>query len=272
MLVAREFRFGVSVRSVASADLLSQQIRTYESMGYDVVLVPDHLGAAAPFPALVAAAMVTQTMRIGTYVLNAGFYKPALLTRDAVALHDLSEGRLELGLGAGYVKQEFEAAEIPFSSAGERVEYLRHTLAYVKTQAPAIPTLVAGTGDRVLTIAAELAEIVGFTGGGVGDDPLGERVDFVRSAAGERFDSLELNLAITAVPADGSGIPDLTLTRRFTPAATDHQLLAMPSVLTGSVAEMAAGLRDLRDRYGISYFTLQDLHAPHFAGVIDELR
>lgn len=244
----------------------------YESMGFDIASVPDHLGAPAPFPSLMAAALATHTMRIGTYVLNVGFYKPALLTRDAIALDDLSEGRLELGLGAGYVRQEFEAAEIPFPSAGERVNYLRHTLSYVKAQAPAIRTLVAGNGDRLLTIAAELADIVGFTGGGVGANPLSERVDFVRAAAGERFDSLELNLAITAVPADGSGIPDLTLTRRYAPDASDQQLLARPSVLTGSVREMADGLRQLRENYGISYFTVQDQHAPHFAGVIDELR
>lgn len=270
--MARDFRFGVGMRSIKSANQLTQQIRTYESMGFDAVLVPDHLGAPAPFPALTAAAAATDTLRIGTYVLNAGFYKPALLARDALALHDLSGGRFELGIGAGYVRQEFEAAEIPFPTAGQRVNHLRHTLAYLRQQAPAVPALVAGNGDRLLTIAAELADIVGFTGGGVGADPLAERVAFVRAAAGERFDSLELNLAITAVPHDASGIPDLGLTRRYSPDATDEQLLAMPSVLSGSVREMAEGLRHLRDRHGITYFTVQDHHAPHFAGVINELR
>ena len=80
---------------------------------------------------MMAAAMATRTLRLGTFVLNTGFYKPALLARDAAAMRDLSEGRFELGLGTGYVKQEFEAAELPYPTAGERVDHLRHTTKYM---------------------------------------------------------------------------------------------------------------------------------------------
>jgi len=272
----RDFRFGIGLRSIKSPGRLREKVRKFEDLGFDVIHFPDHIGAPAPFPAMVAAAAAARTIRVGTFVLNAAFYSPALLARDAVDTDLLSDGRLELGLGTGYVREEFEAAEIPYPTAGQRVAHLRHVTMYLKGVAPTIPLLIAGNGDKVLTIAAQHADIIGLTGGGIpespGDDPLAERVDFVRAAAGERVDDLELNLAITAVPTDSSGIPDLTLTRAYFSDASDAQLLAMPTVLQGSPGEMADTLRAQRERYGITYFTVQDYHGANFAHVIDALR
>ena len=272
----RDFRFGIGLRSIRSAARLREKVRRFEGLGFDVVHFPDHIGAPAPFPAMVAAAGAASTIRVGTFVLNAAFYSPALLARDAVDTDLLSDGRLELGLGTGYVREEFEAAEIPYPSAGERVEHLRHTTTYLKGVAPSIPLLIAGNGDRVLTIAARHADIIGLTGGGLpdypGHDPMAERVDFVRAAAGNRFDYLELNLAITAVPTDASGIPDLTLTRAYFPGASDEQLAAMPTVLSGTPRDIADTLRARRDKYGVTYLTVQDYHGDYFAQVISELR
>lgn len=274
--MTRDFRFGIGLRSIKSPDRLRERVRKFEDLGFDVIHFPDHIGAPAPFPAMVAAAAAARAIRVGTFVLNAAFYSPALLARDAVDTDLLSDGRLELGLGTGYVREEFEAAEIPYPTAGQRVAHLRHVTTYLKGVAPTIPLLIAGNGDKVLTIAAQHADIIGLTGGGipenVGDDPLAERVDFVRAAAGDRFDDLELNLAITAVPTDSSGLPDLTLTRAYFPDASDAQLLAMPTVLQGSPGEMADTLRAQRERYGITYFTVQDYHGANFAHVIDALR
>jgi probable F420-dependent oxidoreductase len=277
--MGRDFRFGIGVRSVKSAQRLRETVRRFEDLGFDVLHVPDHLGrfgVPAPFPTMVAAAEAAKTMRVGTFVINAAFYKPALLARDAVAVDVLSEGRLDLGLGTGYVREEFEAAEMPYPSAGERVDHLRHTTRYLKETAPTIPILIAGNGDRVLRIAAQHADIIGLTGGGVpqypGHDPLAERIEFVRGAAGDRFADLELNIAITGVPTDSSGIPDLALTRGYAPDATDEQLLALPTVLTGTPRDIADTLRARRDEYGITYFTVQDYHAEYFAKVIEELR
>ena len=274
--MARDFRFGIGLRSIKSATRLREKVRRFEDLGFDVVHFPDHIGAPAPFPAMVAAAASAPTIRVGTFVLNAAFYSPALLARDAVDTDVLSDGRLELGLGTGYVRSEFEAAEIPYPTAGERVDHLRHTVNHLKQNAPSIPLLIAGNGDRVLRIAAELADIIGFTGGGLPDesgiDPLAERVDFVRAAAGDRFAELELNLAITAVPTDSSGMPDLELTRAYFQGASDEQLLAMPTVLRGTPADMADELRAQRDRYGLTYFTVQDYHGESFAKVIEALR
>ena len=274
--MTRDFRFGIGLRSIRSADRLREKVRKFEGLGFDVLHFPDHIGAPAPFPAMVAAANAASSIRIGTFVLNAAFYSPALLARDAVDTDLLSDGRLELGLGTGYVREEFEAAEIPYPSAGQRVDHLRHTTTYLKNVAPSIPVLIAGNGDRVLRIAARHADIIGFTGGGIptsaDPDPMAERVEFVRAEAGDRVGELEFNLAITGVPTDGSGIPDLTLTRAYFPDASDEQLLAMPTVLRGTPSDIADTLRSLRERYGTTYFTVQDYHGEYFAQVIDALR
>lgn len=274
MLVSKDFRFSVGIHAVKSRIALQDKARRLEDLGFDVLHLPDHLGAPAPFPALTAVAAVTSTVRLGTYVLNAGFYKPALLARDAGAVDLLSDGRLELGLGAGYVREEFEAAELPYPSARQRVEHLEHVTTYLKQHLPSVPILIAGNGDRLLTVAAQHADIIGLTGAnprGI-DDPLAERVEFVRAAAGDRFDDLELNLAITAVPSDNSGIPDLRLTRRYAPTLSDEQLLAMPAVLSGSPRDIADTLRGYRETYGLTSFTAQESHVDTFAKVIAEFR
>jgi len=138
-----------------------------------------------------------------------------------------------------------------------------------------VPVLIAGNGDRLLTVAARQADIIGLTGGQpitASADPLAERIDFVRGAAGGRFDDLELNIAITALPRDGSGQPDLSITRRALPNMSDEQLLATPAVLSGSTDEIADTIRGYRDTYGVSYVIVQDKHAEAFSKVIAELR
>lgn len=273
--VARDFRFGIGIRSARSAARFRDKVRRFADQGYDVLHVPDHIGAPAPFPVMMAAADAAG-IRVGTFVLNAAFYSPALLARDAAAVDVLTDGRLELGLGTGYVREEFEAAEMAYPSAGERVAHLRHTTTYLKEALPSVPVLIAGNGDRVLTIAARHADIIGLTGGGIATpenpDPMGERIGFVRAAAGDRFADLELNLAITAVPTDASGIPDLTLTRAYFPDATDDQLNALPTVLSGSPQAIADTLMRQRDSYGVTYLTVQDYHGDYFAQVIKLLR
>jgi probable F420-dependent oxidoreductase len=275
-LVIGDFRFGIGLHSATSLVAVQNAARQAEELGFDVLHVPDHLGAPAPFPVLTAVAAATTRLRLGTFVLNAGFYKPALLARDVAALRDLSGGRLELGLGAGYVRREFEAAEIPFPTARQRVEYLQHVTAYLRTNVPDVPLLIAGNGDRLLTVAARYADIIGLTGGDrapEGDsDPLADRIAFVRDAAGERFGQLELNVAITAMPIDASGQPDLTIPRQFLPHLTDEQLLRHPGVLSGSTQDMADRLRRYREDYGIGYIIVQAPHAEPFAKVIAQLR
>jgi probable F420-dependent oxidoreductase len=274
LLVAKDFRFSMSMRFYKTREALLDKAKRAEDLGYDILCVPDHLGAAAPFPTLTAVAMVTTRMRVSMYVLNAAFYKPALLSRDIQALDLLSDGRLEVGLGTGYAREEFEAAELPYPSAGARVDYLEHMTTYLKEHHPTTPILIAGNGDRVLTLAARNADIIGLTGAKVRDvdDPLAERIEFVRNAAGDRFDSLELNMVITAMPPEGETAPDLRMTRRYEPDRSDEELLSMPSVLSGSVRQMADRLSEYREKYGLTCFTVQDNNLDNFARVIAELR
>lgn len=273
-MAAKDFRFGVGLLPKETRAAWQDAARRAEGLGFDVLHVPDHLGAPAPFPALMSAADVT-SIKVGTFVLNAGFYKSALLARDVAGLDMLTDGRFELGLGAGYVREEFEEAELPFPSAGRRVDYLGHVTTYMREHVSKVPILIAGAGDRLLTLAAQQADIIGIAGSrpdGSAADPLGERIEFVRRAAGDRFDELELNLTITAVPHDSSGVPRLSLPRRYAPTLTDEQLLELPGVLSGSPREIADRLRSHRDTYGLTYFTVQEHHAEAFSKVIAELR
>jgi len=256
--VAKDFRFGMSMRFIKSREAFVDKVKRAEDVGFDILCVPDHLGAASPTAALTAAAMVTTKLKLSMYVLNAAFYKPALLSRDLGDLDKLSDGRLEIGLGTGYVKEEFEAAELPYPSAGARVDYLKHMTTYLAEHHPKTPILIAGNGDRVLTIAAQHAHIIGLTGSRVKDvdDPLTERVEFVRKAAGDRFDSLELNLAITALPPEGETLPDLKMTRSYAPGLSDEELLEQTSVLSGTPREMADRLTFYREKYGVTSVTV----------------
>lgn len=273
-MTAREFRFGVGLLPKQTRAAWQDAARRAEGLGFDILHVPDHLGAPAPFPALMSAADVT-SINVGTFVLNAGFYKPALLARDVGGLDTLTDGRFELGLGAGYVREEFEAAELPFPTAGRRVDYLGHVTRYIREHLSKVPIMIAGAGDRLLTLAAQHAEIIAIAGArpdSTADDPLAERIEFVRRAAGDRFDQLELNLAITAVPRDNSGRPGLSLTRRNAPDLSDEELLKLPGVLSGSPRDIADTLRRYRDTYSLTYFTVQEHHAEAFSKVIAELR
>ncbi len=273
--VTKEFRFGVGLRAAKSLSSVQDEARRAEDFGFDVLHLPDHIGAPAPFPTLMAAAAATTTLRVGTFVLNACVLQAGPAGTRCEALRDLSGGRFELGLGAGYAQHEFEAAELRYPSARERVDHLAHVTEYMGEHLPDVPVLIAGNGDRLLTVAARHADIVGLTGGQPitdASDPLADRIDFVRSAAGERFDDLELNIAITALPRDESGRPDLSITRRALPDMSDEELLATPAVLSGSTRDIADTIRRYRDTYGVSYVIVQDKHAEAFSKVIAELR
>jgi probable F420-dependent oxidoreductase len=207
----KEFRFGVSLPAIRSR-------------------------------AALAEAAEATTLRLGTYVLNAGFYKPALLARDAGTANQSTDGRPELGHGAGYVREEFEAAEIPFPAAASRIRHLEHISSYLGRELPGVPILTAGSGEKVLGVAARHADIIGLTGtpgGTTGNDPLAQRIAVVRHEAGDRFDGLELNLSITAAPTGNSRVPDLSMVRRFAPHLSDR-------VTTASGCGLGIGPRDRR--------------------------
>jgi probable F420-dependent oxidoreductase len=285
-MTAKQFRFGVNLIGGTDKKAWQDGARQAEDLGYDVIMVPDHLGMPAPFPALVSAAEVTTRPRLGTFVSNVGFYRPAVLARDVAGTDQLTDGRLEIGLGAGYEQWEFEAAELPFPSAKERTDHLVHTVTELnrlladpdyspKPAQQPVPVMVAGSGNRVLRLAARQAQIVGLAGlsGQVRDgvaDPLADRVDFVREAAGERFAELELNLLIQGIGVDT--MPDLTMAGRRAPDFSQEQLLGLPNVLHGSAGEIAEKLHRLRETYGITYFAVLQPGMTDLAKVISLLR
>jgi probable F420-dependent oxidoreductase len=211
----RPFRFGASLLTSAPAGEWRARCRRVEELGYDVILVPDHLGMVAPFPALVAAAEATERPRVGTFVLNAGFWNPTLLAREVTTTNDLTGGRLELGLGTGYVQAEHDTAGLPFGSPRERVDHLRYTVQELERLLDAaecrVPLLLGGNGDRMLRLTAEHADIAAFTGAHlvqgntegklapVDAIEFGQRVARYREFAADRAEPAELNLLIQLV-------------------------------------------------------------------------
>ncbi|GII56876.1 LLM class F420-dependent oxidoreductase [Planotetraspora thailandica] len=278
---ARSFRFGVSLLNAGSSrsDWLARA-REAEDLGYDVLQVPDHLTTVAPFPALVASADVT-SMRLGTYVLNAGVLSPAYLARDVIDTQRLTDGRLELGLGAGYVPEEFAAVGLPFGTPGSRLRKLEEVLTGLREllaarpDTPQPPIMVAGVGDRILTLAARSADIISFPisvgfGEGTPEQALGNRVQHVRDAAGERIGEIELNLFVAGV---GHQLADIDLS--VITAATGmsaEQLAELPGVLVGSPRQIADTLLRYREEFGISYISVLEPHMRAFAEVIPLLK
>ncbi|MET8858374.1 LLM class F420-dependent oxidoreductase [Streptomyces sp. NPDC004579] len=303
--MSRPFRFGVSLIAPATGAEWAARCRRAEELGYDVITVADHLGMPAPFPSLVAAAQATRRPRLGTFVLNAAFWNPALLAREVATTDALTGGRLELGLGTGYVPAEHEAAGLPFGTPRERVDHLLRTIEELERLLgpdglshgtpwpggkapetsgggpPRVPLLIGANGDRMLRVAAEHADIASFTGARTGRngtlEPLsaGEldgRVTLYRKAAAGREEPAELNLLIQIVAVtDDRGAAVRPWLPRL-PHLTEREVLDLPIVLIGSVEQITGQVRDLRERFGFSYLTVLEPNLEAFAPVVRALR
>jgi probable F420-dependent oxidoreductase len=267
------FRFGVALLgAVGSAADWQARVRQAADLGYDIVHVADHLPTVAPFPSLVAAARVPGP-RLGTLALNTGLYRPAVLARDVADTNRLIEGRLELGLGAGHSAADYEAAGLPFGRPGQRVDHVEQTITELRRLVdPMPPLLVAASGRRMLRLAAHEADIVGFiVVTPEGEQVIADRIEFLRSAAGDRFDQLELNLSVLSVILT-DGDPDLTITRQLLHGQSDEQLRANPGVLIGSVGQVAETLLRYHEKYRLTYFSVIEPYMKDFAKVIERLR
>ncbi|WP_230423714.1 TIGR03621 family F420-dependent LLM class oxidoreductase [Prauserella cavernicola] len=261
--------------------------RKAEQLGYDVIAVADHIGMPAPFPAIVLAAEATERVRLCSFVLNTSFYNPVLLARDAAGTDQFVDGRLDLGLGTGYVKAEFDAAGLPFPGPGARLDHLEHAIAelrkrFADEQRPPPPLLLGGQRDRMLRIAAREADIVGFTGVSFTRDgaaartsgpvELAERVEFVRAQAGSRFAELELNLLVQHVQVTDDRRGALEELRALAPDRTAEELAELPVLLVGTLDEIAEQVRSRREDYGFTYFTVMEKDLDAFSAVLGRLR
>ena len=236
MAPSRPFRFGVLATEETSRDAWADYARKVEDLGYSTLVYGEHIsfGGLAPFSALMAAADATTHLRVATVLIN-DLRNPVLLAQEVATLDLLSQGRLEFGIGAGWLAADFQAAGIPFAPAPTRVRRLEEAVSVLKRlfgegpvtfegtyysvhdmnlttkpqQRPHPPLFIGGGGKQVLSIAAREANIVGVsskaTAAGamdLGDRTLqafDEKVRWIREAAGERFAELELNTLIQHV-------------------------------------------------------------------------
>ncbi|MFH8484281.1 LLM class F420-dependent oxidoreductase [Streptomyces longisporoflavus] len=288
----RPFRFGVNMVAPSTGNEWRKKCRRAEQLGYDIILVADHIGMPAPFPALVAAAEATQRPRVGTFVLNAAFWNPTLLAREIATTDALTDGRFELGLGTGYVRAEHDMAGLRWGTPGERVSHLRRAIGELDrlfaspgfqprpAQRPRPPLLVGANGDRMLRLAAEHADIAAFTGGRAGPDgrptvitaeDLDERVAFYRRHASARTEPAELNVLVQMVEVNADRRAAIRPFLSYVPHLTEDEALDLPILLLGTVEQMAEQLRVRRERYGFSYIVVLEPGMEAFGPVIEQL-
>lgn len=299
--MSKPFRFGAQLSSAPSRAAWASLAQRAESLGYSTLSIPDHFGdQLAPAPALMAAADATTALRIGALVWDNDYRHPVVLAKEAATLDLLSDGRLELGVGAGWMRTDYDAAGMPYDRPGVRLDRFEEGLAILKgllspdggpvsysgshytvtaleglpkpVQRPWPPILVGGGGRRVLSIAAREADIVGINvdlrAGAVGPDAgpnttpeaTAEKIGWVRTAAGSRFDDLELNVLtfFTSITGDRTSMAE-GLAGAF--GVSPAQVLASPHVLLGTVQELCDDLLRQREELGISYVTVQSEEA-----------
>ena len=311
--MAFPFRFGIELKNPLPGTTWAQTARRLEDLGYSTLAVPDHFDDQfAVGPVLAAAAAATSTLRLSAVVYCNDYRHPVVLAKEMASLDVLSNGRMDFGLGAGWMATDYQQAGLdcdrpglridrmvealdiveglfgdgPFSFQGEhyRIEGLEGTPKPV--QSP-IPLLIGGGGKRVLGIAARRADIVGVNAnlrsGEIGEDAMAdvmperfdEKLSWVRDAAGDRFDHLELNvLAAAAQITEGGKSTGEAIEATAAMFGQPNDVVAnVPLLLIGSPAEIADTLRARRERWGFTYIVLQgtgtDVEA--FSAVISAL-
>ena len=288
----RPFRFGVVAAYATSHSAWVTTARRAEELGYSTLLMPDRttIGSFAPFTALAVAAEATKLLRIGSYVFCNEYRHPVILAREAATLDLLSEGRVELGLGAGVGPYEAQRMGIPFENAGVRVGHLEEALQLIKqlfteetvnfngkyytvtemkgkippVQKPHMPILVAGGGERMLKLAAREADIIAIgskiTAQGVDptDATLDQKIAWIKEAADKRFAGLELCQTVY----------DLVITDSKATVSPQGPPIPKRQV---STEQAVAQLLEQRERYGFSYIQVFEGQMENFAPIIARL-
>jgi probable F420-dependent oxidoreductase len=312
----RPFRFGVIHEEVQSAGTWAGHVRRVEDLGFSTFLIRDHLvpdffgDQPAPLVALASAAALTTRLRVGTMVLAVDYRHPVMLAKEAATLDVVSGGRLELGLGAGWLRREYEAAGLVFDPAGTRIERLEETIRIVDglfgagpisfsgkhytvtdldghpkpVQRPRPPILIGGGRRRVLNLAGRAADIVGIlttsvATGTVVDEAserlaasVEQKLAWVREGAGARYDDIELSLIPTLVlESDREVAASNLIAARGWTGVSVSDVLAMPSVFIGAVEEVAEQMEERRAVYGFSYYVVSDRQLDRVALLVARL-
>jgi probable F420-dependent oxidoreductase len=306
----RPFRFSLQAATVLSLAQWRDLARETADLGFSLLLTADHLDeCVAPLPPLVSAADAAPGLRVGTLVLNNDLRHPSLLAREAAAVDLLTDGRLEIGMGAGHAQPEYTRNGLRFDTGATRiarleesVQVVRRLLAgetvnfhgahydidgetcYPRPNQASLPLLVGGGGKRTLAVAARYADAVGFTGlgktlpDGNRHQPTGfapaavtAQVAWVRDQAGSRFEGLELQALVQAVVVTDrrDDTAERLLSRH--PGLTTADLLATPYLLIGSVNGIIETLVERRERWGFSHYTVRPAALPAFAPVVAAL-
>lgn len=313
------FRFGCQATWAGAPDGFRALARRAEELGYSSFSIPDHYLGPGPaleaaqhppqdvamLPSLVVAAEVTSTIRVGCRVACVGYHSPVVLAKELATVDWFSGGRLEAGLGAGWIRSEYEAMGIPFPSAAERIERLAETIQLLRSWssgaplaategrhvrasgfAPlpvsAPPIMIGGGSRRVLELAGRDADIVSVNfdnrSGALGPDSIGgadeagteEKLRWVRAGAEGRSTppELEIGAYFTLVTdARDAVVPKFAARLGLSP----DKLATHPHALIGSVSEIADELQRRRDRFGFSYVTVDATLLEPFAPVVARL-
>jgi len=304
----RPFRFGVQVSGPADAAGWVEQARKVEDLGYSTLTMPDHFtDQLAPVPALTAAAAATTTLRLGALVYDNDYKHPLVLAKELATQDVLSSGRVEIGLGAGWMEADYAWAGMPYDRAGVRIDRFVEGIAVIRgafgpgpfsfqgehytitdydglpkpIQTPP-PLLIGGGGDRVLRIAAREADIVGINGnmkaGTIGPDAVASmtrevvdtRVALVRETAAAAGRDVELNIRafLVAVTDDAAGAVS-RIARMI--GVDDAMVEQSPFALVGSPSHIADTLRQRREELGFTYVIVGAADITPFAPVVAEL-
>lgn len=303
------FRFGTELHGPFAGRSWTDTVREIESLGYSTMFVPDHFDEGfGPIAAMASAAAVTTTLNVGSLVFDCDYRHPAVLAREMATIDALSEGRLEVGLGAGWKRWDYDVTGIAMEAPKVRVDrMIEHTKIikalfneepvtfagehYRITDLPGTPRpyraggppiLIGGGQQRVLRFAGANADIVGVNASihsgavdtAAAHDAMPERIDekvgWLRAGAGDRFDNIEINawLAAAEITDDTPGVAEL-IAQLFEVDPKDG--LSSPLTLIGSVVECADRLRERRERWGYSYTVIPGDKARDFAPLVKQL-
>jgi len=304
MVALKPFRFGVSRGTHASTrEEWIARARLAEDLGYETFLVPDHLWFdVAPVPVLMAVAEATTSIRIGSNVFCNDFRSPVMLAKEVATLDIFSGGRFQLGLGCGYLPDDYQQSSISFDEPKVRLDRFKEALYILKhyftdevvnfcgthyhvtnlkgstthVQKPYPPLYIGGRGKRLLTIAGREASIVGVSGA---TEVVREKLAWVREGARERFEDLELATMVFVVKiterrkeaaqeiADHFPIPQIA--NQFT--LTPEDALDNTQILIGTVDQIVETLLERRERLGISYIQIIESHLEALAPIVARL-